>query len=291
MLALPRSLGRMFIIEPVGRNKKTPRRPKREFAPEFKAEIVALCQRGDRTIAQVVADFELVDSAVRRWISQAERQADTRRCPGTAGRVRAAHTGRRGPQTGDGFSSRRRPGERASVHRGGERRRPGRHQGLPVAAGRPRRLLRPPRHRCRRRLGPHSRRHGVGAADHRPCTAATRSVTPPRAVGKSPQDRQPATRTPRSRRAIDVIGMYPPMKHRQLDSHTPRPRHTRTEEPVGGKSRVVRCHTTARVGLAVDGRLRRATIDDNVAMFIVVGAIVPPGDRYGSQQPICPIWG
>jgi hypothetical protein len=123
------------------------------------------------------------------------------------------------------------------------------------------------------------------------------------------------------RRAVDAIGMYPPMKHRQLDNYTPRPRHTRpgrrtsdfdpgddqlasqagehhvsrpsrhAEEPVGGRGRLVRCHTTARVGLAVDGRLRRATIDDNVAMFIVVGAIVPPGDRYGSRQPICPRYG
>ena len=63
-------------MEPVARTRKTPRRPRREFTPEFKAEIVALCQRGDRTIAQVVADFELVDSAVRRWITQAEKQAD-----------------------------------------------------------------------------------------------------------------------------------------------------------------------------------------------------------------------
>jgi hypothetical protein len=37
-------LGRMFIMAPVG--KKRPQRPRRAFTPEFKAEIVELCQRG-----------------------------------------------------------------------------------------------------------------------------------------------------------------------------------------------------------------------------------------------------
>jgi transposase len=65
------------IMESVSKKKK-PRRSRREFTPEFKAEIVELCQRGDRTIAQVVADFDLVDSAVRRWITQADLDAGTR---------------------------------------------------------------------------------------------------------------------------------------------------------------------------------------------------------------------
>jgi transposase len=34
----------MFIMEPVGKKK---RRARRAFTPEFKAEIVELCQRGD----------------------------------------------------------------------------------------------------------------------------------------------------------------------------------------------------------------------------------------------------
>ena len=62
---------------PVGRKKKPPRRRRREFTPEFKAEVVELCRRGDRTIAQVVADFDLVDSAVRRWIALADTDTDT----------------------------------------------------------------------------------------------------------------------------------------------------------------------------------------------------------------------
>jgi transposase len=62
-------------MEPVARNKKKPR-PRREFTPEFKAEIVHLCQHGDRTIHQVVTDFDLVDSAVRRWIRNAETETE-----------------------------------------------------------------------------------------------------------------------------------------------------------------------------------------------------------------------
>jgi transposase len=66
----------MSIMEAVGRKKS--RRARREFTPEFKAEIVQLCRRGDRSIGQVVADFDLVDSAVRRWIEQADIDAGTR---------------------------------------------------------------------------------------------------------------------------------------------------------------------------------------------------------------------
>jgi transposase len=56
------------IMETVGKKK---RRPRREFTPEFKAEIVQLCQRGDRTVHQVAQDFDLTYSAVARWVEQA----------------------------------------------------------------------------------------------------------------------------------------------------------------------------------------------------------------------------
>ena len=60
--------------------KKKPR-PRRSFTPEFKAEIVELCQRGDRSIGQVARDFDLTEpgsrisfpmapSASRRWASR-----------------------------------------------------------------------------------------------------------------------------------------------------------------------------------------------------------------------------
>ena len=40
-------------------------RPRRAFTPEFKAEIVELCQRGDRSVGQVSRDFDLTETAVR----------------------------------------------------------------------------------------------------------------------------------------------------------------------------------------------------------------------------------
>ena len=55
---------------------KKPRR-RRSFTPEFKAEIVELCQRGDRSVGQVAKDFDLTETAVREWVKQAERDAGT----------------------------------------------------------------------------------------------------------------------------------------------------------------------------------------------------------------------
>jgi transposase len=65
----------MFIMESMGKKKP---RPRRSFTPEFKAEIVELCQRGDRSVGQVAKDFDLTETAVREWLKQAERDAGTR---------------------------------------------------------------------------------------------------------------------------------------------------------------------------------------------------------------------
>ena len=56
--------------------RKKPR-ARRSFTPEFKAEIIELCQRGDRSIGQVARDFDLTETAVREWVRQAERDAGT----------------------------------------------------------------------------------------------------------------------------------------------------------------------------------------------------------------------
>jgi transposase len=56
---------------------KKPRR-RRSFTPEFKAEIVGLCQQGDRSVGQVAKDFDLTETAVREWVRQAERDAGAR---------------------------------------------------------------------------------------------------------------------------------------------------------------------------------------------------------------------
>jgi transposase len=63
------------IMESVGKKRS---RPRRSFTPEFKAEIVGLCQRGDRTVGQVARDFDLTETAVRAWVKQAELDAGDR---------------------------------------------------------------------------------------------------------------------------------------------------------------------------------------------------------------------
>jgi len=65
----------MFIMENVGQKRA---RQRRSFTAEFKAEIVELCQRGDRSVGQVARDFDLTETAVREWVKQAERDAGTR---------------------------------------------------------------------------------------------------------------------------------------------------------------------------------------------------------------------
>ncbi len=47
-------------------------RTRRSFTPEFKADIVDRCRAGDRSIAQVARDFDLTESAVRKWVEQAD---------------------------------------------------------------------------------------------------------------------------------------------------------------------------------------------------------------------------
>jgi transposase-like protein len=45
--------------------------PKR-FPPEFKADVVRVARRGDLSIAEVAADFDISFQSVQRW----KRQAD-----------------------------------------------------------------------------------------------------------------------------------------------------------------------------------------------------------------------
>ena len=54
------------------------RRPRRAFTPEFKAEIVEVCRRGDRSVGQVAKDFDLTETAVRDWVKQADLDAGVR---------------------------------------------------------------------------------------------------------------------------------------------------------------------------------------------------------------------
>ncbi len=65
-------------MEVMERDERKRPRARRSFTAGFKAEIVGLCQRGDRSIGQVSRDFDLTETAVREWVRQAERDADTR---------------------------------------------------------------------------------------------------------------------------------------------------------------------------------------------------------------------
>ena len=47
------------------------KRKRRSFTKEFKAEVVELCERGDRSNVQVARDLDLTETAVRSWVKQA----------------------------------------------------------------------------------------------------------------------------------------------------------------------------------------------------------------------------
>jgi transposase len=63
------------IMENVGKKRS---RPRRSFTAQFKAEIVELCQRGDRSVGQVAKDLDLAETAVREWVKQAELDTGAR---------------------------------------------------------------------------------------------------------------------------------------------------------------------------------------------------------------------
>jgi transposase len=48
------------------------KRLRRSFTTEYKAEVVALCQGGGKSIGQVCRDLDLTETVVRRWVAQAE---------------------------------------------------------------------------------------------------------------------------------------------------------------------------------------------------------------------------
>jgi transposase len=62
-------------MQNVGKRKS---RPRHTYTAQFKADIVEQCQRGDRGINQVARDFNLTESAVRKWVKQAEIDAGAR---------------------------------------------------------------------------------------------------------------------------------------------------------------------------------------------------------------------
>jgi transposase len=48
------------------------KRKRRSFSKEYKAEVVALIRKSGKSIGAVASDLGLSETAVRRWVSQAE---------------------------------------------------------------------------------------------------------------------------------------------------------------------------------------------------------------------------
>jgi transposase len=44
----------------------------KKFPPEFKRDVVAVARRGDLSINEVAADFDVSPESVRRWMRQAD---------------------------------------------------------------------------------------------------------------------------------------------------------------------------------------------------------------------------
>ena len=44
----------------------------KKFLPEFKRDVVAVARRGDLSINEVAADFDISPESVRRWMRQAD---------------------------------------------------------------------------------------------------------------------------------------------------------------------------------------------------------------------------
>ena len=65
-------------------------RPRRSFSAEYKAETVELIRSSGKTIGQVCRDLDLTETAVRRWVQQAEIDAGKRPGLTTAERAELA---------------------------------------------------------------------------------------------------------------------------------------------------------------------------------------------------------
>jgi transposase len=56
----------------------TRRRQRWAFTPEFKAEVIALVRRGERSLPAICRELDLSETAARRWVGQAAVDAGER---------------------------------------------------------------------------------------------------------------------------------------------------------------------------------------------------------------------
>ena len=64
---------------------------RRQFSKQFKAETVALIRSSSKSVAQVCRDLDLAESAVHRWLAQADIDEGHREGLTTAEREELGH--------------------------------------------------------------------------------------------------------------------------------------------------------------------------------------------------------
>ena len=60
------------VRERMGVQVASKRRKRRQFTPEYKAEIVELVRTSGKTVGQIARELELTETAVRAWVKAAE---------------------------------------------------------------------------------------------------------------------------------------------------------------------------------------------------------------------------
>lgn len=71
-------------------DEKKVRRRRRVFTPEYRADVVAMCLKGERSVRAVALDLGLPVATVRDWVVQAETDAGEREGLTTAEREELA---------------------------------------------------------------------------------------------------------------------------------------------------------------------------------------------------------
>jgi transposase len=66
-------------------------RRRRSFTPEFKAQTVDLVRTSGKSVGEVCRDLDLTETAVRRWVTQADVDAGRRDGLTTAEREELGH--------------------------------------------------------------------------------------------------------------------------------------------------------------------------------------------------------
>jgi transposase len=70
--------------------EKVPRQ-RREFTAEYKADVVALCRKGEKSIGAIARDLDIRDTVIRRWVAQYEIDAGQREGLTTEERAELTH--------------------------------------------------------------------------------------------------------------------------------------------------------------------------------------------------------